>query len=229
MKPFNTIIFDLDSTLVTIEGLDWLAKRKGVEKEVVKITEQSMNGLLPVQIAFEKKMAMIAPTHADLVKLGEKYCDSLVPGAKKTITVLHSLGKDIWIVTGNFDPAPQIVADRLGIPKHRVKNNTVLFDKKNNYTGFDTYNPLIKNGGKAATVKKYVKTNGQRTAFIGDAVTDLETKQVVDLFIGFGGVVARNIVKEQSEVFVDSPNMYAILGDLLTEQEKQVIQYTKHV
>jgi phosphoserine phosphatase len=37
---------------------------------------------------------------------------------------------------------------------------------------------------------------------VGDGVTDLETKPVVDLFIGFGGVHVRPRVKENAPVFV---------------------------
>jgi phosphoserine phosphatase len=39
---------------------------------------------------------------------------------------------------------------------------------------------------------------------IGDGVSDLETKPVVDLFVGFGGFTTRDRVKRESEVFVTS-------------------------
>lgn len=44
-----------------------------------------------------------------------------------------------------------------------------------------------------------------RTVFIGDGSTDLETKDFVDLFIGFGGVVTRPAIKNKSDVYVDGP------------------------
>jgi phosphoserine phosphatase len=115
----------------------------------------------------------------------------------------------------NFNPAPQIVAKELGIADQRVLCNAVFFDRDNQYSGFDKTNPLVRNGGKADTVEKYIRKKSNRIVFVGDAVTDLETKNVVDLFIGFGGVVQREKVKAEAEIFVDSKNLTAVLPYIL--------------
>ena len=39
---------------------------------------------------------------------------------------------------------------------------------------------------------------------IGDGVTDLEAKSEAELFIGFGGIVERKIVKDNSDYFIKS-------------------------
>jgi phosphoserine phosphatase len=39
---------------------------------------------------------------------------------------------------------------------------------------------------------------------VGDGISDLEAASEVDLFIGFGGVVARDAVKQRAEQFVES-------------------------
>jgi hypothetical protein len=54
---------------------------------------------LPVAEAFEKKMALIAPSYADLLGLGQAYKKHLVLGAKNTIKKLHAAGKEVWMVT----------------------------------------------------------------------------------------------------------------------------------
>ena len=56
-------------------------------------------------------------------------------------------------------------------------------------------------------------------AFVGDGITDLETRPHVQRFIGFGGVVARAAVREGAEHFVDSPSLAAILPLVLTTDE----------
>ena len=100
MKKIDIIIFDVDSTLVTIEGLDWLAEKKGRKSEVSRFTKRSMEGLMGFRDAMERKMKIISPTRRDLAALGEKYCWSLTPGAEDIVRLLHKLGKQVWLLTG---------------------------------------------------------------------------------------------------------------------------------
>ena len=37
---------------------------------------------------------------------------------------------------------------------------------------------------------------------IGDGITDLEAKPAADLFIGYGGIVQRSIIKEKSDLYI---------------------------
>lgn len=39
-------------------------------------------------------------------------------------------------------------------------------------------------------------------AMIGDGVTDLQARPPADLFVGFGGIVTRQVVKENADWFV---------------------------
>lgn len=211
MNKFDVIVFDLDSTLVKIEGLDWLAQHLGKGQKVLDLTNKSMEGLIGVEEAMDKKMKIISPSYMDLVALGNKYCTELVEGAKELIDLLHKAGKEVWIVTGNFQPAVEIVAKELKIPINRIICNEVYFDKNGNYRGFNKDNPVSKNGGKAQVVRNIIKNDSKaKIVFIGDAITDLETKDDVDLFIGFGGVNIRSVVKEQSDVYIKSKNLLSL-------------------
>ena len=55
--------------------------------------------------------------------------------------------------------------------------------------------------------------------FVGDGITDLETKEHVARFIGFGGVVARDAVLKNADYFVHENSLAAILPHVLTAQE----------
>jgi hypothetical protein len=46
---------------------------------------------------------------------------------------------------------------------------------------------------------------------VGDGASDLATRGVVDLFVGFGGVVAREKVRAGSDVFIASASIAPIL------------------
>ncbi len=218
MKKFDVVIFDLDSTLVTIEGLVWLAEQIGKKRAVDRLTKLSMEGKLSVKLAMQKKMLLISPSLSDLEKLGQKYCQSLVKGARETIEILHHLGKEVFIVTGNVQPATGILGKYLRIKPENVISARAFFDKKGHFQSFDSNHPLSKNSGKATIIRQFDKK--KKTVFIGDAVTDLETKEYVDLFIGYGGVAKRGKVKKAANVFLESPNLLSVLDYILTDEEK---------
>src|SRR5690606_4503348 len=50
-----------------------------------------------------------------------------------------------------------------------------------------------------------------RRMMVGDGVSDMATRTVVDLFVGFGGVVARQKVRDGADAFVDSASIAPIL------------------
>jgi len=62
------ICFDCDSTLSTIEGIDELARVRGsdVFKQVEAMTHQAMDGKIPVEEVFGKRLEIIKPTRNDV-------------------------------------------------------------------------------------------------------------------------------------------------------------------
>lgn len=214
MNKFDSVVFDVDSTLVSIEGLDYLAKLKGLENQLTQITKLAMNGDLSMRDAMVRKMSALSPSIDDLTIMGNAYTKNLVPGVIETIKILQLRGIKTWIITGNFQPAVGILAEKLSIPLNQIICNKIFHDINGNYLGFDTDNPLSNNMGK----RKIIEDNKDRlgeTCFVGDGNTDLETRDVVDLFIGFGGVVLRKKVKELSDTYVESPDISAILEFIL--------------
>lgn len=213
-KNIKNVIFDVDSTLVTIEGLDYLAKLKNSEATLVPITELAMNGQLPMREAMEAKMAILQPSFLDLIKLGEVYLKNIVPGAPETIAALVQAKITVWVITGSFQPAVGILTDYLGIPRQRVITNTIRFDEQAKYHQVDFDHPLCNNHGKAKIIQSFGNAL-THTVMVGDGVTDLDTKPIVDLFIGFGGVIPRETVEKKAEVFVRERDLRAILPFIL--------------
>lgn len=206
----KAIIFDVDSTLVTIEGLDYLAQKKLVGAKVAAITNLAMNGKIDFTQALEQRLAIIRPSYIDFIDLAKAYLDHLTPGAIETIQTLKKQNHTIHLVTGGFQPAVGVLANFLGIPSYHVISNQIIFYPNGRYRSFDRHHPLARNGGKAE-ILRMLKGKISHPIFIGDSVTDLETKPHVDLFIGFGGVVIRQKVKEAAEVYCVEPNLKHIL------------------
>ena len=75
---YRFAFFDVDSTLVTIEGIDVLADGN---PEIARLTDAAMNGEIPLDQVYAKRLEMIRPSQDRVEQLGATYVASLVEGA----------------------------------------------------------------------------------------------------------------------------------------------------
>ncbi|MBK1789742.1 HAD-IB family phosphatase [Persicirhabdus sediminis] len=196
------IVFDCDSTLSAIEGIDELARGKGdaVFEEVVALTHAAMNGEVAIDEIFAKRLDIIQPDRATADAVGQLYIDQIEPTAKATIDALREQGWTPIIISGGFIYPIQPLADLLGID--RIEAVPLHFNDDGSYAGF-TASPTTRNGGKPEIIKQ-LKEEFQPSAIVmvGDGVSDLETASEVDAFVGFGRYTPREKVKAAAEHFV---------------------------
>jgi phosphoserine phosphatase len=209
---YRFVFFDVDSTLVTIEGIDVLADGN---PEIVRLTEAAMNGEIAIDEVYGRRLEIIRPTRAQIDALGQRYIASMVDGAAETIAELQANGVDVHLVTAGIAQAIAPLAAHLKIAPRAVHAVSLQFDESGHYVDFDRRSFLTRNGGKELVVRAILTRAKGRSAFVGDGVSDLETKPVVSLFIGFGGVVSREKVKAGADVFIDQPSLRAVLPYLL--------------
>jgi phosphoserine phosphatase len=222
---FDLIFFDCDSTLSTIEGIDELAKFKGKEQRVAVLTEKAMNGDLELSEVYGKRLQAIRPTRGQLKAIEERYWQTLVPDAREVIAALLMLGKHVFIISGGLAEPVRGFGVRLGIPPENIRAVELEYNElsgnwwhyyepserqQQSYLDYDD-GPLTASSGKPAIVRELINGRRGRTLMIGDGASDLATRSVVDLFIGFGGVVARKKVQEEAEVFVRVNSLAPIL------------------
>jgi phosphoserine phosphatase len=196
---YRFIFFDVDSTLVTIEGIDVLA---GGNPEIAKLTGAAMNGEIPLDQVYAGRLEMIRPTRAAVDALGQRYVESLVDGVEETIHALQEDGAQIHLVTAGIAQAIAPLASHLGVPSRAVHAVALRFNEAGDYEDFDRRSFLTRPGGKELVVRDVRARSHGKAAFIGDGVSDLEAKSAVDLFIGFGGVCVRERVRDNAEVYV---------------------------
>lgn len=209
---YRFVFFDVDSTLVTIEGIDVLANGN---PEIVRLTNAAMNGEIPLDQVYGKRLDLIRPTRADIDALGQRYIASLVDGAAETIAALKAAGVDVHLVTAGIAQAIAPLAESLQIAPRAVHAVPLRFDDAGNYVDYDRRSLLARPGGKELVVRAILTRAKGKAAFVGDGVSDLETKPAVDLFIGFGGVAVRDRVREEAHVFVQEPTLRAVLPYLV--------------
>jgi phosphoserine phosphatase len=195
---FRFVFFDVDSTRASIEGIDVLANG---DPEIARLTTAAMNGEVPLDEVYGRRLELIRPTRAAVEQLGERYVASLVDGARDAITTLQNSGVLIHLVSGGIEQAILPLAASLNIPRRSVHAVPLQFDTRGDYAGFDRRSFLSRPRGKELVVRDIRARSHGRAAMVGDGVSDLEAKPAVDLFIGFGGVAVRQQVKENADVY----------------------------
>lgn len=203
---FDSVLFDCDSTLTKIEGIDELAALKNVKDEVSRITNDAMEGRLSFQSALERRLSIIRPSHAELLAVGQKYIDEVVDGAVELINTLRLSGKQIYILSGGFLDSVSLFAEFLGVDSKFVFANEIFFEADGNYSGFNGESALARSHGKA----EIVRTIKGSKVMIGDGASDLETRNDVDLFIGYCGVQKRKIIEENADIVVYDSNLMSV-------------------
>ena len=203
--PTKLICFDCDSTLSAIEGVDELARSGGpaVYAKVEAMTNDAMNGKLPVEAVFGRRLELIQPTRLSVEAVGRAYVETIEPTAAATIKALRERGWTPVIVSGGFRQAIRPLADLLHIS--RVEAVDLRFDEAGLYQGYDSTFPTTRSGGKPEVVARLKRElNAVQTVMVGDGVSDLEAKTEVDQFIGFGRYVTRAAVKDRADAFIVS-------------------------
>lgn len=119
---FASVVFDADSTLSALEGIDWLGALRGpqVAADIEALTNRAMDGLVPLDDVYAERIARIRPTAHELQRLGEVYVERVLPGAAELIAALHAAGVQTMIVSGGIREALLPLAAHLGIPDSRV-------------------------------------------------------------------------------------------------------------
>ena len=203
MAGSKLILFDCDSTLSAIEGVDELARVRGPEAfaRVEALTNDAMDGKVAVEAVFGERLRIIRPRLADVAAVGQRYLDTIEPTAVATVAALRAAGWEVMIVSGGFRQAIRPLADHLGVA--RVEAVDLFFDAAGDYMGFDEAYPTTRSGGKPEVVRALkAELRPERVVMVGDGVSDLETKPEVDLFVGFGRYVAREKVRAGAARFV---------------------------
>jgi len=208
------IFFDCDSTLSSIEGIDELARFRGPEiyAEVVALTHAAMNGEVPLDQVFSLRMEIIKPDRSACEAVAAQYIETITPHAKELIELLKANGWLPVILSGGFAPLIHPLAKELGID--HVEAVPLYLHEDGSYAGYGTCYPTTRNLGKNDIIREWKEAMlPERVVMVGDGISDLETTPDVDLFIGYGGVVARpKVMANAAYTLMDMNDTLGILN-----------------
>lgn len=201
---FSTVVLDVDSTLSGIEGIDWLAQRRGelVARKVAALTADAMGGTTPLEQVYGARLSAIHPRRDDVDALSRAYVDALAPGAVEAIADLRRAGVQIVLMSGGLRHALVRLAFHLGVDLDDLHAVDIRFDAVGAFTGFDATSVLTTSGGKATMLSK-LAIDGP-VLLVGDGVTDLAMRGVTGQFAAFTGFVTREPVVRDADYTIES-------------------------
>ena len=216
------IILDFDSTFVQVEAFDELAKltlndspnKDELVAEIINITNQGMDGSLPLDISLNKRIALLQANKKHIPQLINLLNNKTTPSIKRNLAFFQKYSKSIYIVSSGFSDYIIPVVGKFGIPEQNVFANTFTFDSNGNITGLDSTNPLSQVKGKVKVVRD-LNLSGEVFA-IGDGYTDYEIKEAgaASRFYAFTENVEREKVIAKADVVIPSFDEFLYQNDL---------------
>ena len=208
LKRVAAVVFDCDSTLTAIEGIDELAREH--RAAIAELTDAAMTGAVPLEAVYGRRLALIRPDRARVMALSARYVEELVPDAVAVAEALRSEGIEVRIASGGLTPAVHGVAAALGVPAEHVAAVDIGFADDGTYAGYDTRSPLARAGGKAEVLAHWRREIAP-IMMVGDGATDVEARDVADVFVAYAGVVERDAVVAAADVVIRSRSLAPVL------------------
>jgi len=203
VRRYAAVVLDADSTLAGIEGVDWLAARRGpeVQRAVESLTARAMDGELKLEAVYDERLRTIGATNEDIEALADAYLGAVAPGAADAIAALHASGVVVHIISGGLRPALLPLARALGVPDERVHAVVPEPDAQGKLTHAKP-SPLTTQAGKLEIVRALALP--RPILAVGDGATDLAMAPAVDAFAAYIGFVRRDAVVAGAALVLDS-------------------------
>ena len=203
---YRTVVFDVDSTLTGIEGIDWLASRRDAETEayVLRLTERAMAGEVPIEEAYGVRLERIAPTRDEVLELAAAYRDAVAPDARAVIATLVKARVRVLAVSGGFRDAVLPFCTGIGFAESDVYAVRLKWNAGGDYAGFDRTSPLATQTGKGTLLQTLALP--RPLLAVGDGSTDMEMKRAgeADAFVAYTGFTHRLPVVAAADFVVES-------------------------
>ncbi|XP_045621596.1 phosphoserine phosphatase [Procambarus clarkii] len=214
----DAVCFDVDSTVIVDEGLDQLASFCGKAEEVKKLTIRAMQGGMEFRTALRTRLDLLQPRLDTIQKFTRAHPPILTRDIDRLVAALQARDVDVYLVSGGFVSLIAPVAKMLNIPLENIFANRLKFFFDGEYGGFDEAQPTSKSGGKAEVIAYLKKREGySNIVMIGDGATDMEACPPADAFIGFGGNIVREAVRNTATWFVY--DFASLIDELESEDE----------
>ena len=176
------IIIDFDSTFITEESLDELAKYKlrdhphsqTMFNKIKSLTNAGMIGDIPFKQSLDERMEVLNLNRSDINSVSKILSECVTPSFTKNKSFFIENNNKIMILSGGFKELIVPIVDDFGISSSNVFANDFIYNSSEQITGINQDNIMSKNGGKVKQ-SKLLSIHGT-VHVIGDGYTDYEIK-----------------------------------------------------
>ncbi|MGH8709161.1 MAG: phosphoserine phosphatase SerB, partial [Burkholderiales bacterium] len=184
LAELRLVAMDMDSTLVTIEGIDEMGDLLGIKDRIALITAQAMRGEIDYAESLRRRVALLAGLEESAL---ESICEQrmhLSPGAEALVRRCRERGIRTLLVSGGFDFFTTRLQQRLGIDA--VLSN-VLELERGRLTG-RVLGPIVDGRAKAERLREEMRRLGLRpeqALAIGDGANDIPMMSVAGTSVAY--------------------------------------------
>ncbi len=205
------LLADMDSTIIKEESLDELARQIGREKEVIKITNEAMNGRIDFKEALLKRVAILKNQPTEILeKL--KGSININDGAIELIKTMKYNKSITVLVSGGFTFLTDYLKKLLGFDHAHANSLQICpnnLDKM--YLTGKIKDPILDKHAKVWYLDDYVrknKLNYEDTICVGDGANDIEMIKKAGLGISYNG---KRILDKEANIRFKDTNLLGLL------------------
>ena len=189
LADYRLIAFDMDSTLISIECIDEIARVVGRYDEVAEITEAAMRGeIADYKDSLRRRVALLAGVREEQLQRVYDERLQLNPGVETFVRACQAAGLKTLLISGGFTFFSERIRHRLGLDFARA-NTLGVANGRLTGTLFDRpWGDIVDGAEKKRVLLEVAELMGIETSqciAVGDGANDLPMMAAAGLSIAY--------------------------------------------